>query len=44
MNDKNCFFSPSSLFKNNYIAKAMKGFLIVNKNPSADGQFFHQSY
>ncbi len=31
MSDKNCFFFPSSLIKNNYIATAMKGFLIANK-------------
>ena len=44
MSDKICFFFPSSLFKNNYATKAMKGFLNANKNPSADRQIFYQSF
>jgi hypothetical protein len=42
MSDKNCFFFPSSLSKNNYVAKAMKEFLSSNKKKII--QFFYQSF
>ena len=42
MSDKNCFFFPSSLLKNNYIAKAMKRFFAANKKKII--QFFYQSF
>jgi len=42
MSDKNCFFFPSSLFKNSSIAKAMKRFLNANKKKIF--QFLYQSF